>query len=287
VDIELYRTFLAIYDSGSFTAAARHAGRTQSAASQQIRKLEETLGHPLFERRTGAVLLTEYGKSLIGYARSIVETHAEVMSAFTGAEFDGVVAVGVADAYVNRIHLDVATEFARLYPAATLNVVIDDSLALSRRIAEGSIDLAFVTEGNCPTRGPVAFRDRVVVVGPSAVNLAHADPLPLAVWDERNQDEVPLIALLRGMGRSHRVAYVCRSVNAQHAAIAAGLCVGVLIEGSMIAGERAYLEADGFPVLKEVAVRLERSRARKSQAIDRLERHYLDFFARAPATEKR
>jgi DNA-binding transcriptional LysR family regulator len=282
MDIELYRTFLAIYDSGSFTFAARQTERTQSAVSQQVKKLEQTLGHPLFDRRVGALVLTEYGKSLIGYARSIVETHAEVMSAFAGETFEGVVTVGVADAYVNRIHRDVAMEFMHLFPAATLNVVIDDSLGLSRRIAEGSIDLAFVTEGNCPTRGPVAFRDRVVVVGPSAVDLSKADPLPLAVWDERNQDEVPLIAALKGMGRSYRVTYICRSVNAQHAAIAAGLCVGVLVEGSMIAGERAYLEADGFPVLKQLAIRLERSLARKSQAIDRLEQHYLRFFSRDP-----
>jgi DNA-binding transcriptional LysR family regulator len=279
MDIELYRTFLAIYDSGSFTFAARQTSRTQSAVSQQVKKLEQTLGHPLFDRRADALVLTEYGKSLIGYARSIVETHADVMSAFAGATFEGVVAVGVADAYVNRIHRDVATEFMRLYPAATLSVVIDDSLGLSRRIAEGSIDLAFVTEGNCPTRGPVAFRDRVVVVGPSAVDLSKADPLPLAVWDERNQDEVPLITALKVMGRNYRVAFICRSVNAQHTAIAAGLCVGVLVEGSMIAGERAYLEADGFPVLKQLAIRLDRSLARKSQAIDQLEEHYLRFFS--------
>jgi DNA-binding transcriptional LysR family regulator len=281
MDIELYRTFLAIYDTGSFTAAAKQSGHTQSAVSQQVKRLEDSLGHPLFERGAGAIDLTEYGKSLLGFARNIVETHAEVLSTFKGTRFDGTVTVGIADAYANRINRDVVTEFLKLFPDATIDIVIDDSLGLSRRIAEGSADLAFVTEGNCPTRGPVAFRDRLVVAGPAAVDLSEADPLPLAVWDERNQDEAPLIALLDQMNRRWRVAYICRSVHAQHTAIAAGLCVGVLVEGSMLAGERAYLEADGFPVLKELTVRLERARAKTSKVIDGLEEHFLGHFGGA------
>jgi DNA-binding transcriptional LysR family regulator len=280
MDIELYKTFLAISDSGSFTAAAEQVHRTQSAVSQQMKRLEEALGHPLFERRSGNVDLTEYGKSLLAYARNIVDTHAEVLRAFKRANFGGIVVVGIADAYVNRITRDVAVEFMKLYPEATINIVIDDSLGLSRRIADGSVDLAFVTEGNCPTRGPVAFRDRLVVIGPAKVDLHKADPLPLAVWDERNQDEVPLIAYLNSVNRGYRIAYVCRSVHAQHAAITAGLCVAVLVEGSMVEGERAYLEEEGFPVMKQLTIRLERSRAKKSKVIDRLEEHFLEYFSR-------
>jgi DNA-binding transcriptional LysR family regulator len=278
MDIELYRTFLAVCDMGSFTAAAQEVGRTQSAVSQQMKKLEEALGHPLFERRSGAVDLTEYGKSLITYARGIVETQADVLRAFKRLDFGGIVVVGIADAYMNRITREVVVEFSKLYPEAILNIVIDGSLDLSRRIADGSVDLAFVTEGNCPTRGPVAFRDRLVLVGPAEGELYKADPLPLVVWDERNQDEAPLIAHLATLKRGYRVACVCRSVHAQHLAITSGLCAGVLVEGSMVPGERAYLEAEGFPVFKELAIRLERS-AKKSRLIDRLEQHVLDYFA--------
>jgi len=160
-------------------------------------------------------------------------------------------------------------------------VVIDDSLGLSRRIADGSVDLTFVTEGNAYARGPVAFRDRVVVVGPAAVDLGRADPLPRAVWDERNEDEAPLIAWLEARGRGWRNASVGRSVHAQHEAILTGLCVGVLVEGSMVAGERAYVEADGFPVIEPLNIRLERTWAKRSRVLDRLEQHLLAHFAGA------
>jgi DNA-binding transcriptional LysR family regulator len=278
MDIELYRTFLAISDAGSFTAAARQVGRTQSAVSQQVKRLEETLGQPLFERLSGAVDLTEYGKSLLGFARTITDTHSEAMAAFRRTNYEGLVVIGVADAYVNRILKDLAREFMRLYPEATLSIVVDGSLGLSRRIADGSVDLAFVTEGNCPTSGPVAFRDRLVVVGPADGELHRADPLPLALWDERHPDELLLMSTLEAMNRRYRTAYVCRNVHAQHAAIVAGLCVAVLVEGSMIPGERAYLEPEGFPVLREVTIRLERS-GKKSRVVDRVERRLLDHFA--------
>jgi DNA-binding transcriptional LysR family regulator len=281
MDIDLYRTFLAIADTGSFTLAAGQVGRTQSAVSQQVRRLEEALGRPLFERGHAATTLTEYGKSLLRPARTIVATHDAALGSFRRREFEGIVVVGVADAYVNRILRDVMREFTRLYPNATISIVIDDSLGLSRRIADGTVDIAFVTEGNAPTRGPVAFRDRLMVVGPVTPDLSQADPLPVAVWDERNEDEVPLVAELNRMGRRYRPVCVCRSVHAQHMAVAAGLCVAVLVEGSMVAGERAYLERDGFRVLKELNIRLERTYARRGPVIDTLIAHYLAHFAAA------
>ncbi len=102
------------------------------------------------------------------------------------------------------------------------------------------------------------------------------NPLPVAVWDERNQHEDPLIKVLDRMGRRLRPVFVCRCVHAQHVAVSAGLAVAVLVEGSMVEGERAYLEEDGFPVLKELNIRLERTHAKRSQIVERLERHFLD-----------
>jgi DNA-binding transcriptional LysR family regulator len=282
MDIELYRTFLAIGDTGSFTAAARQVSKTQSAVSQQVKRLEDAMGRPLFARGAGAVDLTEYGKSLLGFARSIVDTHSEALAAFKRGAFQGLVVIGMPDGYMKRALQDVVVEFAKLYPEAALNVVIDDSPTLARKLADGSIDLTFVTEGAWPARGPVVFRDRLVIAGPAEGDLHRADPLPLAVWDERAFDHRLMIEALERMDRRYRIACICRSVHGKHAAITAGLCASVMVESSLVDGERAYLAADGFPVLREVNVRLERSPAKKSQAIDRLAQHLLRHFSRLP-----
>ncbi|MEQ1955739.1 LysR family transcriptional regulator [Mesorhizobium yinganensis] len=280
MDIDLYKSFLAIYDTGSFTRAAREVGRTQSAISQQIRRLEETLGRPLFTRTAGNVELTEYGKSLLGFARDIVETHAEALAAFSRGSFQGLVVLGIPDGYVKRVMREVLLEFTALYPEATINVVIDDSPGLARRIADGSVDLTFLTEGNWPTRGDIVFKDRLVIAGPATGDLSMADPLPLAVWDERAFDHRLMIEALEGMNRRYRIACICRSVYGKHAAITAGLCASVMVESSLIEGERAYLPEDGFPILADAFVRLERSHLKKSQIVDRLERHLLEHFSR-------
>ena len=70
-DSDLLRSFLAVADTGSVTAAADRLGRTQSAVSLQIKRLEDSLGQPLFERLPRGVALTPRGAQLMPYARRI------------------------------------------------------------------------------------------------------------------------------------------------------------------------------------------------------------------------
>ena len=71
LDIDLLRSFAAVADTGSFTAAAELVARTQSAISVQIKRLEETLGHKVFERTSRSLALTPAGETLLDYARRI------------------------------------------------------------------------------------------------------------------------------------------------------------------------------------------------------------------------
>ena len=72
LDSDLMRSFLAVTDAGSVTTAAARLYRTQSAVSLQIKRLEESLGQPLFERQARGVALTPRGEQLVPYARKVV-----------------------------------------------------------------------------------------------------------------------------------------------------------------------------------------------------------------------
>ena len=72
LDSDLLRTFLAVVDAGNVTRAADIVGRTQSAVSMQIKKLEDMLGDALFERHSRGVVLTPQGMRLLDNARRIV-----------------------------------------------------------------------------------------------------------------------------------------------------------------------------------------------------------------------
>jgi DNA-binding transcriptional LysR family regulator len=75
------RTFVTIVDEDSFTRAARKLGRTQSAVSAALRRLEASLGEPLLVRHRRGNTLTESGERLIGNARQILAVHAEALTA--------------------------------------------------------------------------------------------------------------------------------------------------------------------------------------------------------------
>jgi DNA-binding transcriptional LysR family regulator len=180
LDLDLLRTFVAICDAQTFTAAARRVGRTQSAVSLQMRRLEDSLGRPLFVRGKPRPVLTEHGALLLAHARRILACVAEARLAFDQAAVEGVVVLGMPDDYAPRMSL-VLRSFSELYPAATVDLVIDQSRHLVRHLAEGSVDLAFVTAGEGSVSGAPAFRDRMVWTAAATGDVHLCDPLPVAI----------------------------------------------------------------------------------------------------------
>jgi molybdate transport repressor ModE-like protein len=89
LDIALLRSFLLIADCGSFTRAAARVGRTQSAVSLQVRRLESLIGHRLFERGDGGgVRLTGEGQRLLAGARELTDLNDDIVGSFRGQPRD-------------------------------------------------------------------------------------------------------------------------------------------------------------------------------------------------------
>jgi DNA-binding transcriptional LysR family regulator len=81
MDLQQLETFLAVAEERSFSRAAQRLSRTQPAVSQVIRKLEDELGEPLFDRALRDGSLTAAGEVLHEYARRLVGLRAEAASA--------------------------------------------------------------------------------------------------------------------------------------------------------------------------------------------------------------
>lgn len=283
MDIDLLRTFVAICDAGSFTAAARRVGRTQSAVSLQVRRLEESLGRPLFQRGAPGAVLTEHGALLLPNARRILAAVGEALAAFDRGTVEGVFVVGMPDDYAPRLLAPTLRTFGALYPAASIDLVIDESRVLVKRLAEGSVDLAFVTEGEGPIAGgPVAFEDDMVWVAPRNGDLHEREPLPIAIWDDRDSYSVRMRARLDELGRDYRTAVIARSMTGLRGAVASGLAVSALMR-SGITGEMRELDStDGFAPLARLAIRLEKAHLKKSPVVDALEQALLEAVRNAP-----
>src|SRR5258706_13641306 len=95
VHIDILRSFDAVADSGSFTAAGELVARTQSAVSVQIKRLEETLGQKVFERTSRSLALTPAGDTLLGYARRILALNDESVRRIAEPPVSGLIRLGI------------------------------------------------------------------------------------------------------------------------------------------------------------------------------------------------
>lgn len=275
LDIDLLRTFLAIYESGSFTAASDVVGRTQSAVSLQMRRLEEQLGHPLFVRAPEGVVPTPVGEKLLVHARRILLAHDEAM-----AELDrrrgraGHLSLGISADYGQTLLPRVLGELAAAYPDVTVNVVCGPSSDIARQTVEGKIELSFVGEGEALGESPVVYRERCIW---ATGGDAHTrDPLPLALVPRECLYRKWALDRLAAMGRRHLVRYTCYSIGGIQAIVRGGLAVTIITESALVPGIREIDPEAGFGPLPDVEVRAFRSLARDSALLREVEAHLVE-----------
>src|SRR3981189_72397 len=99
--LDLLRSFVSVVDAGGFTRAGERVHRTQSTVSQQIRRLEESLGYPLLHRN-GKVTPTEQGERLLSYARRILALEQEAREVVARPEGGGVGRIGVTEGFARH-----------------------------------------------------------------------------------------------------------------------------------------------------------------------------------------
>ena len=98
LDPDWLRTFLAVAEKRNVTRAADALGRTQSAVSVQLRKLESALSTKLFQRQARGMALTEAGHALVPAARRALDELDRIGDLFS-APLSGRLRVGIPDDY--------------------------------------------------------------------------------------------------------------------------------------------------------------------------------------------
>jgi DNA-binding transcriptional LysR family regulator len=148
VEIRQLRAFVAIAESGTFTAGALRVHVTQAAISMQIRQLETEIGAKVFVRAPRHVILTEAGEQLLRRARHILREHdaaLDEIAELAGAE-RGRLRIGSASAMVLTEQLPaILKELRKQHPAAEIAVTSGTSEVLVDQILAGEVDIAFVS----------------------------------------------------------------------------------------------------------------------------------------------
>src|ERR1700736_2691487 len=142
LDLELLRSFVSVVDAGGFTRAGERVHRTQSTVSQQIRRLEETFGHPLLHRNGKQAIPTEEGERLLSYARRILTLAEEARDVVARPAGDGVVRLGIPEDFAAYRLTELLSDFARSRPGLRLDVRCDLSVQLRSALDRRELDLA-------------------------------------------------------------------------------------------------------------------------------------------------
>ncbi|WP_291852466.1 LysR family transcriptional regulator [Bradyrhizobium sp.] len=271
LDIDLLRTFVAILETGSFTAASDVVRRTQSALSLQMKKLEEQVGHPLLKREPGGIKATAEGERLLIHAKRILRAHEDAILDFSRASGTaGNLILGISADYGQALLPRVLRVLASSYPKLSVEVVCGPSHDLYEMCTDGRVEIAFVGEGEGLGQSPVLHRERLVwATGGDAHN---EDPVPLALLpaEDSNYRRWALDALAR-VGRRHWIAYTSYSLAGLQAIVRAGYAVAVMAESALVTGIRELDDAENFPPLPLLEVRVTRCIAKDSLFLRNLE----------------
>lgn len=222
------RTFLAVAQTLSFTRAAHRLGLRQSTVSQHVRRLEDATGRTLFTRDTHSVELTDDGEAMLGFARTILEAHERAAAYFTGTRLRGRLRFGASEDFVLTELPEILEAFRREHPEVDLELTVELSGTLHRRLADGRLDLVLAKrhprDGD-DAAGTLVWRDELVWIGGPGLRLDPQAPVPLIVYPPPGITRARALEVLERHGRPWRIACTSGSLNGLVAAARAGLGV--------------------------------------------------------------
>ncbi len=146
MELQQLRYFVAVADTGTFTAAARDLHVAQPSISKQVRKLEAELGAVLLERGKAGIALTDAGEILLPWAKRVLADVDGARSEVAGlATLErGRLSVGATPSVSTVLLPRVLATFHSSHPGVTLSVIEAGSRDLVDRLASGELDLAMV-----------------------------------------------------------------------------------------------------------------------------------------------
>ncbi len=274
IGLDLLRLYVAVCRQGSLSRAAAQAGKTQSALSMQMRRLEDLLGRRLFQRTGRGVVPTAEGELFLGYATRMLALGDEAAARLRRTDIAGRLRIGLAEevstsalpAALGRLH--------RAYPDLRLDVTVEHSVALGRSWIEEDLDLMIA-----PTS--VVTADALATWNVELLWVAAADltpdtnlmldpgrPLDIVVFGAACPWRRRMIDALAGQGREHRITLTSQSITALQAAVENGLGVGLLPPDAIRPATMRVLRPDvGLPAPLTVQYGLY-ARDRRGQAVE-------------------
>jgi DNA-binding transcriptional LysR family regulator len=256
LDVSLLRAFVAVVDAGGMTAATGILNLTQAAVSQQIKRLEESLGEDLIIRDRKGMALTKAGERLFGRAKRMLAMNDEIWTEMTTPEFEGEVRLGIPSDIITTYLPTFLKDFARSYPRVRITLVSGSTAELKAKLVAGKADVVMGTELACDADGENLVMDRLVWVGARGGEAAWQRPLPVSIGCSDCAFRTPIREALQKAGLEWRSVFDSTNTSAQVATVAADIAVMAWMASTVPSGLEVLGSDSGLPSLPPFMVNL-------------------------------
>lgn len=269
LDLDTLRTLAVAHNRGGLTQAAEHLGRTPSAISLQMKRLQDDLGVAIFVRRGRRLGLTENGEVVLSYARRILALNDELLDTTQRAGVSGVIRIGGPQDFASVLP-EVLAHFASLYPRMQIELLIEGNASLLEAVQSARIDLAAIIGGDGMGGGEAIGHLEIAWIASVSFNPREKQPLPLAVLGPKCAFRRRAIERLEAADIGYRIAASSPSLDGLWAALRGGL--GVTARTVLNLPERLAFDRvlHGLPPLGSLPVAVHRNASAKGEAVDRM-----------------
>ncbi len=228
LEVGLLRMFSAVAEYGSMAKAAAAFDMTQPAVSQQMFRLEQTLGQKLFARGRRGITLTHHGELLIKYASRVLDLNDEILQRFRGDRPHHPVTLGMSGGIGMAGLAPSLRRFQNLQPQSELRVLTALPHKIAALLTSGELHLG-VAEPVVMRRDPAAtWRLQLEWVAPRNFQIDQFRTVPLVLFEGPCPWQDNLLRSLRTAGREWHVAFESTSLDAILAAAQSGLGIAAL-----------------------------------------------------------
>jgi len=296
-DLDVLRSFSTGVALGSYARAADRLGRSTSAVSAQLKKLESQAGTALFRKVGRGLELTDAGETLLAYAHRLLALNDEAGAAMRGVDLQGWVRLGLQEDFGETLLPAVLGRFARAHPKVRVEACVARSSELRERLELGKLDLALAWDAGDQPVSPHAQRvARLPLqwIGPAdaamrdapwwkerergagrggaqAARRSSKEPLPLVLLDAPCPLRAIATEALDRAGVPWRHAFASSSLAALWAATSAGLGLSVRTPFGLPRQVRAIDRTlIGLPALPQMSLSLYRAQAQPEAPAARL-----------------
>ena len=262
---QLLRSFATVARNGSISLAASQVGRTQSALSMQMQRLEDLIGQTLLHRSGSGVRLTRAGEKFLAHAESLLARHDEIMADMAGSTLRGSVSFGCPEDYCIAFLPGLLEGFCALHREVELRMVCAPTIELRPLLHRRQIDIALVSIADAEN-GEVIRKERFVWAANAAEPAVLGQTiLPLALSAPMTLDYRAACDAMEAADRRYRVAFASNSLAGLIAIARSGHAISVLTRTAV--PRDLHIVSNGLPPLPTIGIAMEFAEGRPSSIV--------------------